>query len=172
GGLRQLWHRTVAAELALVELEPADSSELALLHAQSFPRAWTDGEFERLIIDPTNLALALRQSAHTPLLAFILVRRTISAGEAEILSIAVDKFWQRRGLGYRLLDEAIRRLNADSLEALFLEVDEANTAARALYDRLGFEQVGRRKGYYARSDASDGRAQPPGDALVMKLCLR
>ncbi|MEO0496632.1 MAG: GNAT family N-acetyltransferase [Pseudomonadota bacterium] len=171
GNLRRLWHRTPAAQLAIVDLHQADSAQLASLHAQAFPRPWTDGEFEKLVADEANLSLGLREASHSPVRAFLLIRRAIAAGEAEILSIAVDQAWQRRGLGYRLLDESVRRLNADSLESLFLEVDETNQPARALYDRLGFEVVGRRKGYYSTpSQEVDGEAAKQ-DALVMKLTL-
>ena len=48
---------------------------------------------------------------------------------------------------------------------LFLEVAEDNVAARALYERAGFGQIGRRKAYYAAPDG--GRT----DALVLALDL-
>lgn len=169
--LRRLWQRTPAADLAMVDLQPKDSTELANLHGQTFSRPWTDGEFQRLIADEANLCLGLRVNAASPVKAFLLIRRAIAAGEAEILSIAVDSAWQRRGLGYRLLDESVRRLNVDSLESLFLEVDETNVAARALYDRLGFDVVGRRKGYYSASAQTEDDQAPNRDALVMKLTL-
>ncbi|MEM1365788.1 MAG: hypothetical protein AAGH82_08575, partial [Pseudomonadota bacterium] len=74
GRLRSLWHRTLAAELAMVGLQQADASELAQLHAQSFLRPWTDGEFQKLIADEANLSLGLREHADTPVRAFLLIR--------------------------------------------------------------------------------------------------
>jgi ribosomal-protein-alanine N-acetyltransferase len=48
---------------------------------------------------------------------------------------------------------------------MFLEVAISNVAARALYDRLGFTEAGRRKGYYARPGS------PPEDALILRSNL-
>lgn len=48
---------------------------------------------------------------------------------------------------------------------LFLEVAEDNAAARALYDRLGFEPAGRRPRYYSRPNG------PAVDALLLVLIL-
>jgi ribosomal-protein-alanine N-acetyltransferase len=48
-------------------------------------------------------------------------------------------------------------------EAIFLEVRESNAAARAFYEKLGFEQMGRRKGYYA-----DGLE----DAIIYRRMLK
>ena len=57
-------------------------------------------------------------------------------------------------LGRQLMEAVLRRLHALRAEALFLEVDETNLAAIALYRRLGFRDVGKRPAYY---DTTDGR---------------
>jgi ribosomal-protein-alanine N-acetyltransferase len=75
--------------------------------------------------------------------------------EAHISTLAIRMTWRRRGLGelllVTLLDEA-RRLGSSRAT---LEVRVSNVAAQNLYAKYGFEQVGRRKGYYAdnREDA-------------------
>jgi ribosomal-protein-alanine N-acetyltransferase len=78
---------------------------------------------------------------------FVMIR--VAGDEAEVLTLAVGERQRRRGTGRRLMDEAIRRLYHDRIRSLFLEVDEGNTAARALYANLGFREVGRRRNYYA-----------------------
>src|SRR5690606_33649960 len=90
---------------------------------------------------------------------FVLAR--LAAGEAEILTIAVRRACQRTGLGRLLMDGVLRHLHAERAEALFLEVDEGNAAALALYRRLGFRQVGQRPGYYRQFGGAG--------ALVMRL---
>jgi ribosomal-protein-alanine N-acetyltransferase len=173
--IRRLWSGTRAEDFVAVPLNLNDTPDLAAIHTQSFLRPWTDGEFANLVQDPMNLCLGLRKNGYAPVRAFIIIRRVINAGEAEVLTIAVDERKQRRGLGYKLLDEAIRRLNVDALESLFLEVGESNRAARRLYDRLGFEIVGERPGYYPANttDAnSDTSAPQRTSALVMRLPLR
>src|ERR1043166_4484708 len=79
---------------------------------------------------------------------FIISR--IAAGEAEILSVAVERAQQGRGLAGRLLDLHMRRLAGLGVRAVFLEVDDDNVPARRLYARSAFRQVGRRDGYYPR----------------------
>jgi ribosomal-protein-alanine N-acetyltransferase len=129
-------------------LSPAtarDAASLAALHAASFSRGWSESEFEQLLTDRTvvtDRAMSARRNV-----AFILSRR--AADEAEILSVAVARAWQARGLARRLLDLHLRRLAGFGLRAVFLEVDEDNEPARRLYARAGFREVGRRPGYYS-----------------------
>jgi len=82
------------------------------------------------------------------------------AGECHLLNLSVAPAWQGRGLGtllIRSLLEAARTLKA---RVALLEVRATNADAQRLYRRLGFEQIGRRKGYYP---AREGRE----DALVL-----
>src|SRR5690606_37665763 len=95
---------------------------------------------------------------------FVLAR--LAAGEGEILTIAVGRAYRRRGLGRDLMEAVLRALHGERAEALFLEVDEANAPALALYRRLGFREVGRRPGYYEHPHA------PKTAALTMRRDLR
>lgn len=70
------------------------------------------------------------------------------AGEAHILNLCVADEYQRRGMGYLLLTNVLDEAKAMNIENIFLEVRPSNTAAIALYDRLGFNQIGHRKDYY------------------------
>jgi ribosomal-protein-alanine N-acetyltransferase len=84
--------------------------------------------------------------------------------EAEILMVAVAPGEQGRGLAGRLLSRHLGRLAARGVKNVFLEVDEGNRSAIRLYSRAGFEQVGRRAGYSAKTD---GQAA----ALVLRRSL-
>ncbi|MEI2736042.1 MAG: GNAT family N-acetyltransferase [Rhodoblastus sp.] len=92
---------------------------------------------------------------------FVLSRRAVD--EAEILTIAVDPHARGSGIGTALLGGHLSRLSRLGVSTLFLEVDEANAPALALYRRFGFQQVGRRAAYYAKADGA--RA----NALILKL---
>ena len=78
--------------------------------------------------------------------------------EAEILTIVVDGRLRRQGCGERLLASHLARLTRQGVATLFLEVDESNVAALALYRLHGFVEKGVRKGYYAKPDGTRANA--------------
>lgn len=88
----------------------------------------------------------------------------IAAGEAHLLNLTVAPERQRRGIG-RELTAFLAKLARDyGAEKIFLEVRPSNAAARGLYARAGFSEIGVRRGYYP---AGEGRE----DAVVMELKL-
>jgi ribosomal-protein-alanine N-acetyltransferase len=82
----------------------------------------------------------------------------IMADEAEILNLAVDSRQRRRGMGSRLLADAIAACKAAGVKKIFLEVRDSNEAARNFYLRMGFNEAGIRQQYYR---------EPMEDALVL-----
>ncbi len=148
-------------ESALSEANARDAAAFAALHAVSFRHGWSDGEFERLLLERN--VVAHRASAGRALHGFILSR--LAAGEAEILSVAVAAARRGRGLARALLTLHMRRLAGLGAQAVFLEVDEGNEPARRLYQRAGFREVGRRPGYYRQGSA------PAASALVLRRDL-
>jgi ribosomal-protein-alanine N-acetyltransferase len=141
-------------EPMLTEAGPRDAVALAALHAASFRRGWSEDEFERLLLDRS--VLVHRATLGHRLAGFIISR--IAAGEAEILSVAVARAQQGRGLARRLLDLHMRRLAGLGVRTVFLEVDDDNVPARRLYARSAFRQVGRRDGYYPQSGSASAAA--------------
>jgi ribosomal-protein-alanine N-acetyltransferase len=148
-------------EPTLSEAGPRDAAAFAPLHAAAFRRGWSEDEVERLLIDPR--VVAHRAMYGRELSGFILSR--MAAGEAEILSVAVAARRRGRGVARRLLDLHLRRLAGLGVQAVFLEVEESNVAARRLYDRAGFHAVGRRPGYYPQVGGA------PVAALVLRRDL-
>lgn len=82
---------------------------------------------------------------------------------AEIESVAVLPAFRRIGVGRVLCAEAMRWANDAGAERMELEVRAASEGALALYAALGFEEQGRRKGYYR---------EPVDDAVLMSARLR
>lgn len=80
-------------------------------------------------------------------------------GEADMMNIAVEPSFRRRGVAESLVVELILRLSGNGVHALALEVRASNEGAIALYEKLGFAQVGRRPNYYSN---------PKEDALILK----
>jgi ribosomal-protein-alanine N-acetyltransferase len=143
--MRQFARRLFArSRPGLSEAGPSDARAMALLHAASFHRAWSDGEFVALLVD--RAIVGHRATIGHTLVGFILSRMV--AGEAEILSIAIAASRRGKGLGRQLLDLHLRRLAGLGMRAVFLEVAEDNMPARRLYRRAGFRDLGRREGYY------------------------
>lgn len=152
-------------EYVMRPLEIGDSARLAELHAEAFARPWTDGEFASFLGQETVFgyaAVAMGGRGAAPV-GFVMSR--LAAGEAEILTVTVARTHRRLGIGRQLMDAVLRELHAARAEALFLEVDEANTAAITLYRRLGFRQVASRPHYY-RDTENRG-----SNALVMRRDL-
>jgi ribosomal-protein-alanine acetyltransferase len=85
-----------------------------------------------------------------------LVSRAVAAEEVEILNLAVASEYRRRGVARELLRALLEHVRGD----VFLEVREANQAARKFYQALGFQEVARRKSYYEN---------PPDHGIVMKF---
>src|SRR5262249_56439376 len=142
------------AEPILTEAGPHDSAALAAVRGALFRRGWSEDEFERLLLDRS--VLAHRATLGQRPVGFIISRT--AAGEAEILSVAVARAQQGRGLARRLLNLHLRRLAGLGVRAVFLEVDDDNVPARKLYARAAFREVGRRKGYYPRPASEAGAA--------------
>lgn len=153
----------------MMDARSEDHAAISELHRQSFTRGWSELEIAQLALQSSVTILIARKVGEPegPILGFNIVRHT--QDEAEILSIAVDPRGRGRGLGAALMREAILRLRADRVEKLLLEVDGTNAHAIALYNRLGFETVGNRPGYYKSSD--DDEVVERSTALVMRLDL-
>jgi len=84
------------------------------------------------------------------------VARRLAEGEAELLNLAVDPAFRRRGVGRRL----VIAITSGHPGVLWLEVRESNRDARKLYKSLGFSEAGCRPGYYPGSGEG---------AIVMKV---
>lgn len=93
-------------------------------------------------------------------LGFVISRSVLD--EAEVLTIAVSTQHRRNGVAAVMLDAHLAALALKRVCRLFLEVDEGNVAARALYAKFGFVEKGRREGYYRTADG--GRAT----ALILR----
>lgn len=118
------------------------------------PKAYAD-EIERPMA-----VVELAVAADGAVVGFSCTWHVVAAGdtEAHLLRIAVDPAWQRQGVGRDLLAAVLERASQARASRVLLEVGAANRPARLLYEALGFNEIGRRVGYYKA---------PPDDAVVM-----
>ncbi len=78
---------------------------------------------------------------------------------ADMMNLAVSPYYRQQGVGQALVNGLVQHLQQNNVIALLLEVRVSNTPAISLYEKLGFEQVGRRPKYYHN---------PREDALILR----
>ena len=89
---------------------------------------------------------------------------SVGAGEAHILNVCVHPEYRSRGLGSRLLQRLLTLARKHGADTAFLEVRISNRAALGLYQKLGFNEIGLRRGYYPLEDGKE-------DAVLLALSL-
>jgi ribosomal-protein-alanine N-acetyltransferase len=140
---------------ALQRATRAHVAALAAIHAMAFPphEAWGEDAIALQLAMPGVLGLLHARGG------MILIR--VTEDEAEVLTLAVAPEARRQGVAGALLAAAMAAARAQAARTMVLEVAIGNAAARALYERAGFVEAGRRPRYYA-----DG-----GDALILRARL-
>lgn len=137
----------------------SDAAVLGRLHAATFSDAWPEAAFETLLSHPGVFVVLGSRLAAPSEEGFILIRAV--AGEGEVLTFCVVEAARRCGLGRTLLEAACDEARTRGCALMFLEVSESNDRARALYQKSGFVEVGRRAAYYRQGAHA-------ADALVMR----
>ncbi len=131
-----------------------DPKELAATYAAAFPhtRPWTAKEIADII--GNNGAQCIGDGT-----CFLIAQKTID--EVEILTLATHPDFRRRGRAKDVLTALEQKIRG-SVQSIFLEVDETNSAARALYHSCAYRQIGLRRGYYVHTSG------PATNALVLR----
>ena len=109
-----------------------------------------------LVAAPSSICLGAFEADRNRLVGYLIVARYVDAWH--VMNVAVEPAYRRRGIATALLDRLFELTADDSRRGYTLEVRVSNTHAIALYERLGFQGRGIRRGYY-----TDNRE----DALIM-----
>ncbi len=144
------------------ELRPMAGADLpAVLEIENtiyeFP--WTQGNFRDSLAAGYDCRLFLRDAA---LIGYAVLM--LAADEAHLLNLSIAVHWQRQGLGSLLLERVCAVARSCGAHLIFLEVRPSNAASMRLYERYGFQQVGRRRDYYPARESRE-------DALIYTLPL-
>ena len=115
------------------------------------------GALMRLLAKPAGRAWAISGPQGIQAVVWF----SVVQNEAEIIDIRVGEAFRRTGIGESLLTQSFEKLCLSKIRSVFLEVRSSNTAALALYAKLGFAVMGRRENYY---ETAAGRE----DALMMR----
>ncbi|MBQ3428735.1 MAG: ribosomal protein S18-alanine N-acetyltransferase [Mogibacterium sp.] len=136
-----------------------DVPAMARIERDSFEAPWSADEITRDVTAGGNVYVAVAL-ADEERAGYAEIR--MIAGEGQIYNIAIAPEFRREGIGEALLRHLIDKADADGCKLVTLEVRSGNEAAMELYKKLGFREVGRRKGYYAKGGE---------DAVLMDLDL-
>ncbi len=147
--------------LLVTRAGPYDPSSMAAIHKSCFPKPWDEAAMALFLASPDTLCLvgSVADDSGGVMGGMLIARK--AADEAELLTLAVAPACRGSGLGRALLEHAVAALRDAGAKTLFLEVDESNEAALALYRKLGAQPVGRRAGYYEHG----------ADAAIFSLAL-
>jgi ribosomal-protein-alanine N-acetyltransferase len=141
-------------------LVPDDLDRMATIEARAYARGWTRGIFS----DCLRIGYYCRGlECGGELAGYGIV--SVAAAESHLLNLAVDPDYQRRGFAKMLLADVTEFARGANAECMFLEVRPSNAAALALYMHTGFNEFGRRRGYYPPTSGGERE-----DALI--LCRR
>ena len=141
-----------------VELRRLESSHLdvvEVIERESYPTPWSRSMFEAELRKPSSLAIGAFTKGDE-LAGFAFVSRYVDAWH--VMNVAVAHAYRRRGIASALLQQLFEVTASDPRRGYTLEVRVSNVGAIQLYERLGFEARGIRRGYY-----TDNRE----DALIM-----
>lgn len=139
-----------ASRLILRRMKQADLERVIAIDQKSFSLPWPASSFQYELNqnDSSRCWVAeLSSSAGTIVVAMAVVWFIID--EVHIATIAVDPEYRRLKIGQKLLAAILEDALSTGAQHAFLEVRETNTAARAMYRRFGFQEVGKRPHYYS-----------------------
>ena len=142
----------VAVEIRALAVD--DLPAIDAIERRAYPTPWSRSMFASELAKPTSICLGAFEGLD--LIGYIINSRYVDAWH--IMNVAVAPEHQRRGVAMQLLERLFELTRNDERRGYTLEVRVSNEAAIRLYDRLGFEARGIRRGYY-----TDNRE----DALIM-----
>jgi ribosomal-protein-alanine N-acetyltransferase len=163
------------AELSFLPMQTADLDAVLAIEAVSHLHPWTKGNFSDSLaaghwaycIRP-QVDHAIKGSYLDPAILWAYYILFPAVDELHLLNITVSPKLRQLGLACRMM-AAIEGVAAQQkMPRIILEVRPSNTAAVALYQKLGYEQIGVRKNYYPADPQSGGRE----DALVMAKSIK
>ncbi len=150
--------RDIAAEPLIRNLTFADLPAIMEIERMSFSTPWRESTF-----------VGLLRRSDSDLIGATRVGRLVGycvcwtvGDQAELGNVAVSPQERGRGTGTRLVQAGLERVKQRGARECYLEVRESNLTARSIYEKCGFEAIGRRRNYYSR---------PSEDAVVMRRDL-
>lgn len=136
-------------------MEMPHVAKVAELEAKYFSMPWSENSICGELKNPLSLwVVALKDGEVVGY-----VGSQIVPDEADMMNLAVEETYRRKGIAEGLVNALVSQLQVRGVVSLTLEVRASNAPAIALYNKMGFFQVGRRPNYYQK---------PREDALILR----
>lgn len=136
-----------------------DAPAVADLEKLCFSDPWSEKSIASEVNNPLSYWLVAEENGE--IAGYVGSQSVLDA--ADMMNLAVNPDYRRKGIGKALIDALTQHLMENNVIALLLEVRVSNLPAIALYEKLGFVQVGRRPKYYHN---------PREDALILRKELK
>ena len=133
--------------MILTNMESRHVPQVAALEKMCFSDPWSEGSVASELENPLSRWLVAVEGEQV--LGYVGSQTVLD--ESDMMNLAVDPAFRRRGIARALVLALIEELRKMGSRQLTLEVRASNESAQALYAQLGFESVGRRKNYYLNS---------------------
>ena len=130
-------------------------AQVAELEKICFSDPWSENSVASELKNPLSCWLVAEEDG---VVAGYIGSQTVM-GESDMMNVAVHLDHRRKGVAESLVNELIEALKKRGSRCLTLEVRASNEPAKALYEKLGFVQVGLRRNYYRN---------PKEDALILR----
>lgn len=153
--------RSSPAQLEVRPMRGGDLQRVAEIEQRGYAFPWSEGIFKDCL--RAGYSCWVLEAGNCVAGYAVL---SVAAGESHVLNICIDPVWQRLGLGAELMNHLMARARDRGAGRMILEVRPSNRPARQLYEQLGFQEVGLRRGYYP------GRGGFREDALVLARSLQ
>ena len=141
--------------MEIINMNESHVAAVAELEKLCFSAPWSENSVRSELTNPLSLWLVAVEDDRV--LGYIGSQTVLD--EADMMNVAVSPEARQKGVGQALVTSLAERLKAKAVRCLTLEVRASNVPAKALYQKLGFVQVGRRPNYYRN---------PREDALILR----
>lgn len=140
--------------MTIREMTFEDLDQVMEIERANFAVPWTAEGFFTYLLRMDALFLVAQEAEKVVGYCGVIM----AADEGDITNVSVKKELQGQGIGKALMTELIKRTGEMGINTIFLEVRKSNGSAIGLYEKMGFEHMGVRKGYYS---------DPAEDAITM-----
>ena len=130
--------------MKIIPMNESHVAQVAALEKQCFYDPWSENSVASELENPLSLWLIAEEDG--AVCGYVGSQTVLD--ETDMMNIAVHPDCRRKGIAADLITELVSRLKARGSRVLRLEVRESNFSAIALYEALGFTQLGLRKNYY------------------------